>query len=128
MSDWEDDEPSVPVAVNFNSVAGSANSLSPHGNDNRRREFNNRSDGWGGRNQSGDRQNRGQSNDRRRNERFDGGDEISFEIDHRHVGMVIGRGGCKIKEIQEKYNVNLNIGKFCAESNDGSHFRCPNLN
>lgn len=117
MSDWEDDEPSVPVAVNFNSVAGSANSFASHGHDNRRRDCNNRN-GWEGRDQSGDRH-RAQSNDRRRNDRFDGGETIIFEIDQKHVGMVIGRGGCKIKEIQDKYNVNLNIGKF---HNIGRHF------
>lgn len=121
MSDWEDDEPTV-AAVNFNSVAGSANQFAPNGNDNRRRDFNNRND-WGDRDQSGDRNNRGQSNDRRRNDRFDGGEAISFEIDQSNVGLVIGRGGSKIKMIQEKYNVNLNIGEFlffCIVV--GSHF------
>lgn len=110
MSDWEDDEPAV-AAVNFNSVAGSANPFASNGNDNRRRDFNNRNE-WGNRDQSGDRHNRGQSNDGRRNDRFDGGEAISFEIDQSNVGLVIGRGGSKIKMIQEKYNVNLNIGKF----------------
>lgn len=125
MSDWEDDEPTVP-AVNFNSTAGSKNPFAAHGHDNRRREMNNRN-GWDEREQSGDRRNRNESNDRRRNDRFDGGETISFEIEHSNVGMVIGRGGCKIKEIQEKYNVHLNIGEsrnwrqpFC-----NSHFFIP---
>lgn len=38
-------------------------------------------------------------------------DAISFEIDSGSVGMVIGRGGAKIREIEEKFQVNLNIGK-----------------
>lgn len=106
MSDWEDEEPSAA----FQNYSGSTNSISSRGGDNHRSDYNNRN-GRNGRDQSGDRHNRGQSNDRWRNDRYDGGDAISFEIDHRHVGMVIGRGGCKIKEIQEKYNVNLNIGE-----------------
>lgn len=89
MSDWEDDVPSPQYS----------------------RDFNSRNE-WNGRDQSSDRHGPTQSNDQRRNDRFDGGEAISFEIDQKHVGMVIGRGGCKIKEIQEKYNVNLNIGKF----------------
>lgn len=107
MSDWEEDEPTV-AAVNFNSVAG--NLYAPHGGDNRRRDFN-LHNGFGNRDQSYDQRNRDESRDRR-NDRFDDGDAISFEIDHRHVGKVIGRGGCTVKEIQQKYNVDLNIGKW----------------
>lgn len=45
------------------------------------------------------------------------GDQISFEIDRSHVGMVIGKGGSKIKEIENHFNVNLKIGKYHSSSN-----------
>lgn len=38
-------------------------------------------------------------------------DAITFEVDHSNVGMVIGRGGSKIREIEEKFQVKLSIGK-----------------
>lgn len=38
-------------------------------------------------------------------------DAISFEIAQSNVGMVIGRGGSKIREIEEKYQVKLQIGE-----------------
>lgn len=40
-----------------------------------------------------------------------GGNDFKMEVDHSKVGMIIGKGGCKIKEIQEKYNVNVKIGE-----------------
>lgn len=39
-----------------------------------------------------------------------GGQSETFEIDSSKVGLVIGRGGAKIREIQELYNVNVKIG------------------
>lgn len=35
-----------------------------------------------------------------------------MEIDSNKVGMVIGRGGSKIREIQENYNVHVKIGEL----------------
>ena len=35
-----------------------------------------------------------------------------LEIESNKVGMVIGRGGSKIKEIQESFNVHVKIGKY----------------
>lgn len=40
-----------------------------------------------------------------------GGDQISFTISKSNVGMVIGRGGSKIKELEQRFQVRLNIGK-----------------
>lgn len=120
MSDWEEDDAYVAKrststgtgTVAISSSASNANDdwataenrWNGHQNDSNDRNR------WKDRGQSGDRRNRGESNDRRPNDRFDGGDAISFEIDHSMVGKIIGRGGNKIREIQEKYNVNLNIG------------------
>lgn len=88
-------------AVNLNSVASNPFQKPQRPHDS--------SDGWGERDQSRDRRN--QNDDRRRNEsRFDDGDSLVFEVESTHIGMVIGRGGSKIKEIQEKFNVHMNIG------------------
>lgn len=35
-----------------------------------------------------------------------------LEIESNKVGMVIGRGGSKIREIQENFNVHVKIGKY----------------
>lgn len=42
----------------------------------------------------------------------DGGDQLSFTINKSNVGLVIGRGGSKIKELEQRYHVKLNIGKM----------------
>lgn len=34
-----------------------------------------------------------------------------MEIDSTKVGIVIGRGGCKIKEIESRFQVHMKIGK-----------------
>lgn len=36
-----------------------------------------------------------------------------IDIDSKKVGMVIGRGGGKIREIQVNFNVHVKIGEFC---------------
>lgn len=59
---------------------------------------------------------RGRNNDH--NRRNDGGgryaddrnDSVVLEINPNKVGMVIGRGGAKIREIQEQFNVNVKVG------------------
>lgn len=35
-----------------------------------------------------------------------------IDIDSKKVGMVIGRGGGKIREIQDNFNVHVKIGEF----------------
>lgn len=44
----------------------------------------------------------------------DRNDSVVLEINPNKVGMVIGRGGAKIREIQEQYNVNVKVGKNCV--------------
>lgn len=41
-----------------------------------------------------------------------GGSDFKMEVDSSKVGMIIGKGGSKIREIQEKHNVNVKIGKL----------------
>lgn len=43
----------------------------------------------------------------------------TLNIDKAHVGSIIGRGGANIREIQQRFNVNIKIGKpfpnaFCS--------------
>lgn len=44
-------------------------------------------------------------NDRREDE------ELVFTVNKSNVGLVIGRGGSKIKELEQNFHVRLNIGK-----------------
>lgn len=44
-----------------------------------------------------------------------------IDIDSSKVGMVIGRGGGKIREIQVNFNVHVKIGTFLIEAT-GLHF------
>lgn len=43
---------------------------------------------------------------------FPEGSASNIEIDSNKVGMVIGRGGAKIREIQQNFNVHVKIGKL----------------
>lgn len=38
-------------------------------------------------------------------------DQLTFTVSKSSVGMIIGRGGSKIKELEQNFNVKLNIGK-----------------
>lgn len=75
-------------------------------------EGNNNGGGFGG---GGDRQRFGQAHGSDRN--LDGGqsnessNSRTIEIDSSNVGLIIGRGGAKIKELEEKFKVNLKIGR-----------------
>lgn len=65
--------------------------------------------GYGG--GGGDRQ-RFQSDRNRDSGQSNGqSDSRVIEIDHSNVGLIIGRGGSKIKELEEKFRVVLRIGK-----------------
>lgn len=59
-------------------------------------------DGGGGGGRWGNSNDRGGSSE----------DSMQIEIDPSKVGMVIGRGGSKIKEIQETFGVNVKVGEF----------------
>lgn len=39
-------------------------------------------------------------------------DQISFTVGKSSIGTIIGRGGCKIKELQHQFRVKLDIGEF----------------
>lgn len=49
-------------------------------------------------------------NGRRDQDRY-GGNDFKMEVDNSKVGMIIGKGGSKIREIQDSHNVNVKIGK-----------------
>lgn len=53
---------------------------------------------------------------------MDSNDAISFEIDQSNVGMVIGKGGSKIREIEGRFAVQLQIGKFVSFLAMPQHF------
>lgn len=38
-------------------------------------------------------------------------DDNNFEIPQRNVGMVIGRGGSNIRDVEQKCNVRIKVGK-----------------
>lgn len=44
-------------------------------------------------------------------------DAISFEIDQNRIGLLIGKGGSTIKEIKQRFSVDVEIGRhfdtFC---------------
>lgn len=40
-----------------------------------------------------------------------GGNDFKMEVDSSKVGMIIGKGGSKIREIQDNHNVNVKIGE-----------------
>lgn len=79
-------------------------------------------DGWGMSNDTNrggggkwgdDRQrSRPDRRDQGRNENVDSSYALNMDIDPSKVGMVIGRGGSKINEIQEKFVVNVKVCKF----------------
>lgn len=72
------------------------------------------SNGFGG--NGGDRQ-RSQWQAHGSDQNRDGGQSNSssnsrvIEIDHSNVGLIIGRGGSKIRELEEKFKVVLKIGE-----------------
>lgn len=44
--------------------------------------------------------------------RYGSGSDFKMEVDNSKVGMIIGKGGSKIREMQDNHNVNIKIGKF----------------
>lgn len=76
--------------------------------------------GWGDRDGGSWRNSEGRRGGQDGQQQQDGGrwnnheggseDSMQIEIDSSKVGMVIGRGGSKIKEIQEMFGVNVKVG------------------
>lgn len=90
MSDWEDEETVVEMKPK----------AMPQQNNPNEWNANQSNDGWAA----------------DQNENFmavdnGGSDTISFEIEQNEVGMVIGRGGARCREIEEKFSIKLKIGK-----------------
>lgn len=40
------------------------------------------------------------------------GEQLTFTVNQSAVGLVIGRGGSTIKDLQQNYNVKVNIGEL----------------
>lgn len=97
MSDWDDDEPQSaptkpPPRAQYNTQYDNGWNDEPASfQQNRRSSGNN----VGHYNDDDDQQS----------------DQISFAIGKKDVGLVIGRGGSKIKELERKYNVRLEISE-----------------
>lgn len=77
----------------------------------------NSGNGRGNRNQRGDQENRSfpqqNQNDRQsyRSQDVQPSEFRSIQIDQSQVGAIIGRGGAKIRELEDKHQVSLKIGK-----------------
>lgn len=124
MSDWEDFEPVQPEPQRqYNGRSSDHRDRERDGprRDNYRSRDNDRSDRRGG--GGGFEQSRTYTNSNRNHDggggRSSGGGRgyddkpsLEMEIEPNKVGMVIGRAGAKIREIQTKFNVNVNISKF----------------
>lgn len=133
--DWDNDTGSAPAPVvkTYNPQNGNQSS-NRSSNFDRNRSGGQKADDWGptdswnaqpnqqdhfgGRGSNrGDRDNRGGgfgSNERRSDNRSRdraGDDSSSMNVDRNNVGLVIGRGGSTIKEIEHRYRVRVNIGK-----------------
>lgn len=55
------------------------------------------------------------NHDSRNNGGNDRGDDVGgvrLQIEYSKKGMVIGRGGAKIREIQEQFSCNVNVGEY----------------
>lgn len=95
MSDWDDEcEPaskpaSKPVSSNF------------------KRQNN---DDWDDEPTMMPERNR-RSNNNYTDHKSSGGEQIDVGVSQSSVGLIIGRGGSKIKELEQRYNVSLRIGK-----------------
>lgn len=95
MSDWEDEQP-----LNTNAPAQNNNMV------HNVKKYAPKADDWDA---SEHRQNSSRAN-YASNNKDDHGDR-SFELDQRHVGIVIGRGGSNIRDVEQRFNVRMKIGK-----------------
>lgn len=127
MSDWEDFEPVQPEPQR------QYNGRSSHDRNNDGYRDNNRKDNFRSGRDNDDRSDRRGGFEQSRtytnsNRNHDGGGgrsgggrgyddkpSLEMEIEPNKVGMVIGKAGAKIREIQTKFNVNVNISKFVLE-------------
>lgn len=103
MSDWEDEDSSSTTKLTSHTAA----KFNKYDNRNGSNKDDD-DDGWG---DSNDVRPREMARDRNDNDRSTN-DGCSFEVERQHVGLVIGRSGATVREIQDRFNVNLKIGKL----------------
>lgn len=128
---WDDDVDSTQVILSSEDYAKCAAPAKSYDRDHRqsgRGSYQQRSNGSNSRFGDGDRDRGGgggdwrqsegrsgqdgqQSGKRWNNDRGSSEDAMQIDIDSSKVGMVIGRGGSKIKEIQDMFGVNVKVGK-----------------
>lgn len=100
MSDWEDDQPvKTNATTQNNNTAYNIKKYAPN------------TDAW---DTSDPRQNSSRASYASSN-KDDNGDR-SFELDQRYVGIVIGRGGSNIREVEQRFNVRMKIGEYLTNS------------
>lgn len=92
MSDWDDDEPQPARKVATHTF----------------RNSNQNGDDWDDESTSYQNTSRYSGNNGNNDQQYD---QITFTISKSNVGLVIGRGGSKIKELENRYSVKLNISK-----------------
>lgn len=44
------------------------------------------------------------------------GEQLTFSVSQSSVGLVIGRGGANIKDLEQKFRVKVNIGKIFGQT------------
>lgn len=111
MSDWEDDDydskpkmaPPAPVrrAVQQDDDWDDGSTNKTNRNDRHERSHSSQRDS-----------SRQRSNNNYMDCNDDQGDQIAFTVNKSSVGSIIGRGGSKIKELEQRFHVKLNIGKL----------------
>lgn len=95
MSDWEDEE-ATPVAK-----------VQKYNRFNNERK---NDDEW--ESDHGSEPQRSNNNRHSMDDAQNGANGTAFDVDPRNVGLVIGRAGATIREIERKFNVKLQIGIF----------------
>lgn len=97
MSDWEDDD---------RTTVKQAPKQQHHHHD----------DGWNdeppSNNRNYSRPDNQTTNNNYRDGDNDGDNGVTFTVPKSNVGLIIGRGGSKIKELKQRYSVSLKIGEY----------------
>lgn len=120
MSDWESDGDDSKPAATYQSQPqrhdpnrGYGGDRRNYGNDlrNSHHQVDQRRDNYQNFGDGRREQNYGRREDRGGGDynRY-GGNDFRMEVDNSKVGMIIGKGGSKIREIQDNHNVNVKIG------------------
>lgn len=59
-----------------------------------------------------DRRDSSRNRENRRSNMDSNGEQLTFTVGQSSVGLVIGRGGSNIRDLEQKYGVKVNIGKI----------------